>query len=323
MTPKSRKTKPRAPRPSPLPDIDEINAQLDAPIPPDAGDMRLIPIDTVRPDPDNPRHAQLSWKIVQTDPDELTDPQIRTEVREIASLASTLREIGQRQPIEVVIAGNIFRIVFGERRYWAARLCGLTTVKAIVLRQAPRNTPRVQHIENNQRRGIAFYRQILNIRAAVDREAALGTPLKEAKELQTLLGLGRTTAFRYWKCIDLPEDIDAMLASGTIHTLDEIEQLLTHPTAELRQNAIAQRGSDGPIAQASVPKRPSRAPRRRPGRPRTLISFGSTDNAKLAQYLFKRLAPGKRYLAIDFTNPDAVTLGWKQLLKSFEDKIQS
>ena len=101
--------------------IDRAASALEAPASPDSGEMRLVPVDEVRVDPGNPRRLNMRWNLLQGDPAEIDSAALRKEVETIHGLAQTFRMVGQRSPIEVVRDGAVKRIVFGERRYWAAR----------------------------------------------------------------------------------------------------------------------------------------------------------------------------------------------------------
>lgn len=93
--------------------------------------MRLLPLEDIVPDPDQPRRI--------FDPDELR------------SLADSIKEHGLLQPIVVTPKGKQFEIVAGERRYRAAKLAGLTKLQAIVRTLSAQHRLEVSIIENVQR----------------------------------------------------------------------------------------------------------------------------------------------------------------------------
>lgn len=294
---------------------------LDAPVSPDSGEMRLVPIDEIRVDPNNPRRLDLDWEILNQDPETIEDHRRRTDVEEIRGMAVTFRKVGQRSPCEVVRQGGIFRIVFGERRYWAARLAGMNTLKVVVLRAVPDNVPLIQLIENITHKHLPLYETILNIRSVIEREAELGQPVKDATDLIQRTGLARASAYRYSKYVQIPSDVDKALESGAISTHDELNALLKHPTAKARKEALARFLASGSLDDV-VPERPPAKPTRRAGgRPRTSISFGSTKNAKVAKLLFDILDPGGKHQNIDWNDASVVTKAWRTLLEALERRI--
>ena len=306
--------------------IEQAAGVLDAPISPDSGDMRLVPIDEVRVDPNNPRRLNVDWETVQQELESIEDPDKRKEIEAIQGLAQTIRRVGQRSPIEVVRDGGIKRVVVGERRYWAVRLAGLPSIKSIVLHAPPENVPLVQLIENIQRKEMPLWETILNIRLVVERENELGTPVKDATDLMNRAGLARTSAYRYWRYIDLPHDVEAVLENRSITTHDELTALLKIESPAKRKQALAQYLSGGPLSPktetAKTNQNSATKPRGR-GRPKTTISLGSTKNPSVAQHLFRKLDPKGDYSDTDWEDVGAVSKAWRSLLTKLEKQLGS
>lgn len=84
------------------------NTQRDAP----AGNVRQIPLQQLRPNPDQPRKHFAPEKITE--------------------LADNIRKRGVLQPILVRPIEAGFEIIAGERRYRAAQQAGLTTIPAVI-----------------------------------------------------------------------------------------------------------------------------------------------------------------------------------------------
>ena len=306
--------------------IEQAAGVLDAPISPDSGDMRLVPIDEVRVDPNNPRRLNVDWETVQQELESIEDPDKRKEIEAIQGLAQTIRRVGQRSPIEVVRDGGIKRVVVGERRYWAVRLAGLPSIKSIVLHAPPENVPLVQLIENIQRKEMPLWETILNIRLVVERENELGTPVKDATDLMDRAGLSRPTAYRYWRYIDIPSDVEAVLENRSITTHDELTTLLKIESPAKRKQAIAQYLSGGPLSPKTEPAKTdqsSKTKSRGRGRPKTTISLGSTKNPSVAQHLFKKLDPKGDYSDTDWDDVGAVSKAWRSLLTKLEKQLGS
>ena len=300
--------------------IDRAASALDAPASPDSGEMRLVPIDEVRVDPDNPRRLNMRWNLLQGDPAEIDSAALRKEVETIQGLAQTFRQVGQRSPIEVVRDGAVKRIVFGERRYWAARVAELPFVKAIVLRSAPQNVPLVQLVENIQHRQLPLYETVLNLRMVLEREAELGTPVTDATDLIARTGLTRATAYRYWRYMDLPDDVERLLQAGTLGSHDELTAVLKHPNAAQRKLAVERYLAGGSLSEKVVAPPAPQNPRRR-GRPKTTVSFGSTKNLRVVQHLFTTLDPDGGYAELDWQDVQAVSHAWKALLARLEERL--
>ena len=300
--------------------IDRAASALDAPVSPDSGEMRLLPIDEVRVDPNNPRRLNMTWDLLQGDPAEIDMAPLRKEVETIQGLAQTFRNVGQRSPIEVARAGAVKRIVFGERRYWAARVAGLPFIKAIVLRSVPQNVPLVQLVENIQHRQLPLYETVLNLRMVIEREAELGAPITDATDLMARTGLTRATAYRYWRYMDLPNDAERLLQLGTLGSHDELAAVLKHPNAAQRKRAVERYLAGGSLSEKVTESCAPQSPRRR-GRPKTTVSFGSTKNLRVAEHLFTTLDPDGDYAKLDWQDVAAISQAWKALLAKLEQRI--
>ena len=302
--------------------IGEAANALDAPTNPDAGDMRLLPMDEVRVDPNNPRRLNLTWEVLQVPFERVEPASARNEVEAIHGLAQTFRKIGQRSPIEVVRDGTVKRIVFGERRYWAARVAGLAYIKAIVLRRAPENIALVQLIENIQHKQMPLYETVLALRAVIERESELGSAVLDATDLMDRTGLTRATAYRYWRYLNLPEDVETLLATGILRTHDELGAILKHATPAEREAALARYLGGGSFG-ARLSENDARQKPRPRGRPRTTISFGTTKNPQVARHLFQTLDPDSDYEAVDWNDMAAVSAAWQELLAALENRLRT
>jgi ParB family chromosome partitioning protein len=140
---------------------------------------RLVPLDQVEPDPQQPRQTM--------DKDALRD------------LADSIRENGVLQPITVRWnpSAKIYRVITGHRRTAAARLAKLDAIPAIVQPENYDDRKTLQHqlVENIQREGIPPVEEARALQALIDtqglsqREVAkrLGKQVIYVNELLTIL----------------------------------------------------------------------------------------------------------------------------------------
>ncbi|MBQ6535352.1 MAG: ParB/RepB/Spo0J family partition protein [Firmicutes bacterium] len=96
-----------------------------------AEQVRQLAIDSVRPNPDQPR--------------KLFDPE------KLEELTASIRQHGVMQPLVVVERGGGYMIAAGERRWRAAQAAGLKEVPALVRQLDPRELAELSLIENLQR----------------------------------------------------------------------------------------------------------------------------------------------------------------------------
>lgn len=230
-----------------------FNRMAPAPV---AGTILKVPIEEIHPDPSQPRRT--------LDPESLEE------------LASSIRQLGVREPIHVVEAAGGYRILTGERRWLAARRAGLKAVPVIVERPMEEGEKfLLQLVENIQR-------EDLN---AVDRAEALKV-LRQKLHLRSWaavgerLGIGRRRVYQLLATTELPAEIQADIRSGRISEKDSRsyqgltaeQQLALHRlqrekrwrSAQLREAAALLR-EDPDLTPAEAASRIER--RRRPRQP--------------------------------------------------------
>jgi ParB family chromosome partitioning protein len=138
---------------------------------------RLINIEKIQPDPNQPRKTFEKGKL--------------------ESLAESIREIGGIiDPLTVAHdeKENVFRIISGERRYRAAKMAGLEKLPCIIKADEPKESLLLQLIANLQREDINPLEESAAIRSLVDRfgysQANVARILnKSASYISQILGL--------------------------------------------------------------------------------------------------------------------------------------
>lgn len=120
---------------------------LDALIPHEDGDLIEVDVESISPNPQQPR-----WDPVDSTLDEL---------------AASIREHGLLQPLIVSRSAGGYVLIAGERRWRAARMAGLRTVPVLVKEATPRERLEMALVENLQRRDLSpleeatAYRQLM------------------------------------------------------------------------------------------------------------------------------------------------------------------
>ncbi|HXV52631.1 MAG TPA: ParB/RepB/Spo0J family partition protein [Solirubrobacterales bacterium] len=152
---------------------------------------REVPIDLIRPNPDQPRRA--------FDPETIT------------TLATSIAEAGVIQPLIVrPLADGRYELIAGERRWRAAREAGLDAVPAMVRDEDAARRMQTALIEN-------VAREDLN---PVDEARACATLVEELglskEELAGRLGRTRPAISNLIRLLDLPDDVLELLAEGEL-----------------------------------------------------------------------------------------------------------
>ena len=137
-------------------------------------------------------------------------PRSNTYSKDIVSIAESIRRNGILQPISVRPLGDRYQIIAGERRWRAALSIGLAQVPVIVRDATDEQMLELALIENIQR-------EDLN---AIDRARAYRRYCDEfglkVDDVAERVGEDRTTVANYVRLLDLPEEVQGMLAQGTI-----------------------------------------------------------------------------------------------------------
>jgi len=203
-----------------------------APTAPKPGDVRLIPLDLLEPNPFQPRTS--------------IDPAALDE------LAQSIRLRGVLQPLLVrphpTIASR-YQIVAGERRWRAAGAAGLHEVPALVHAMDDTEAAAVALVENLQRQDL----DPLDEAEGYDRLLTRFAFTQEA--LGQAVGKSRSHIANTLRLLNLPEVVKAALRSGAI-TSGHARALLAHPSPETALRDVVGRQLSVRQTEALVTRQP-------------------------------------------------------------------
>jgi ParB family chromosome partitioning protein len=156
-----------------------------------AGDLRELPVEVIKPNPNQPR--------TKIDPESL------------AALASSIEANGVVQPLLVrPLPDGSYELIAGERRWRAAQAAGLAKVPAVVRDQELAERLQVALIEN-------MVREDLNPVDEARACAALVDELGLSKEdLARRVGRSRPAVSNLIRLLDLPDEALELLESGDL-----------------------------------------------------------------------------------------------------------
>src|SRR3954447_2071528 len=157
----------------------------------EAPELRELPLDLIKPNPDQPR--------------------TRFDAASIASLAASIADAGMVQPLIVRPLGDgRYELTAGERRWRAAREAGIQTVPAIVRDEAEAERLQTALIENMAREDL---NPVDEARAC----AALVEDLGLSKEeLARRLGRSRSAISNLIRLLDFPDEALSLLESSEL-----------------------------------------------------------------------------------------------------------
>lgn len=149
--------------------------------------------------------VQLPIERLQPNP---YQPRVNMDDKALASLVASIRRSGILQPITVRMRDGRHEIIAGERRWTAAKICGLATVPVVLRDADDEQMLELALIENIQR-------EDLN---PIDRAKAYKRFCSrfnfKADDLADRLGEDRSTVSNYLRILELSQSIQELVASG-------------------------------------------------------------------------------------------------------------
>ena len=292
----------------------------------------LIDIDRIEPDPGNPRALnitadELAWL---QDEDQIRavrmgeDPEARIGVLlDLRDLSDSIRANGVLQPIKVYRHGSGFRIAYGERRFWGARIARLSSIPALILGSRPARLRVLQLVENVQRSDLDLAARIRNVTGVLQELAEDGeaTPGR----LASTVGMSERMARRYVQVATGPSDVlDAVLASQIVKDL-KVAAALVGMDAEQRSFVLDRLGVGKSFAEAvgewSARPQDTHSEAKAVGRPRTKVTLGSTKNVALVRVIMEKLSQDGKLPDIAWDDYRAVAKAWQSLLAEIERSL--
>lgn len=175
--------------------------------------VRYIPINDIRPNPQQPRR--------------------RFDSESLQELAASIAAYGILQPITVRQQGAVYELVAGERRWRAARIAGLRQVPCLLARVDEEDAALLALIENLQRRDLDYMEEAAAIARLLRR---YGLSQQQAAEK---LGRSQSAVANKLRLLKLPEDTLRALRDGGC-TERHARALLRLEDPSLRQKALEQ-----------------------------------------------------------------------------------
>ena len=169
------------------------------------GLIEEVPVDSVRPHPDQPRK--------------------RFDEEELAGLSASIAKDGLLQPLLVRKSGDGYEIIAGERRWQASRMAGLSVVPVRVLEADDIRVCELAMIENLQRSDLNPIEEAYGYRRMME----LGD--KTQAEVAEAVSKGRSTIANSLRLLDLPERTQELLHEGVI-TAGHARAVLSVPSEE-------------------------------------------------------------------------------------------
>src|SRR5207244_803234 len=122
--------------------------------------------------------------------------------------------------IEVYKDGLKYRIVTGERRYWAALLAGQKSVPVRISQKPDEFILRyTQWVENINRQDLSLWEKFTNLILIADAYEKSNQREFNEQALQSLLGISNIQAYRYFCLLKADEKIIQLVQFGKLNNL--------------------------------------------------------------------------------------------------------
>lgn len=137
-------------------------------------------------------------------------PRRRFNESEIASLAESIREHEQLQPILVRVVDGRYQLISGERRLRATIHAGLTTIRAEVREANDRLVAELAIVENLQRKDLDAIEKAMSFRRYIDEHACT------QEDLAKRLKIDRSTIANLIRLLELPAELQTWVQNEKI-----------------------------------------------------------------------------------------------------------
>ncbi len=201
---------------------------------------RLIPIDQIDPNPDQPRQV----------------------MGDLSELMASIAEKGILEPLVVRHRGERFQIIAGERRYQAAIQVGLRELPVVIREVDETEMLELALIENLQRKDLTPFEEAEALQGLADRCAYTH------EDLARRLGKSRTSITESLALAHMPEDIRRLCRLADISSKSLLLQIVRQETPEKMTALLEKIASQGGATRQQLREATAKP---KPGRPKAFV----------------------------------------------------
>jgi ParB family chromosome partitioning protein len=201
---------------------------------------RMVPIDSVDPNPDQPRQA----------------------MGDLSELISSVAEKGIIEPLVVRQKGSRYQIVAGERRYHAAVQSGLTELPVVVRDVDDTEMLELALVENIQRKDLTAFEESEALQSLGQRCGYTH------EDLAKRLGKSRTSITESLSLASMPPEVRKVCRLAGITSKSVLLQIVRQGDPQKMLALVEQIASQGGTTREQV-RQQTKAPK--PGRPKAFV----------------------------------------------------
>jgi ParB family chromosome partitioning protein len=199
---------------------------------------RLIPVEDIEPNPDQPRQS----------------------LGDLSELIASIREKGVLEPILVRSVGGRFQIIAGERRYRAAIEAGLGELPCVIRETSDAEMMELALVENLQRKDLTPFEEADGLRVLAQRYGYTH------EEMAEKLGKSRSSITESLSLTAMPEEIRQLCRLADIQAKSVLLQIVRQGKSE-KMTALIERLQEAGSTRAEVRRLSQQKPEVRRGRP--------------------------------------------------------
>lgn len=217
--------------------VDALNVPTGTPI------GRLVPIDQVDPNPDQPRQV----------------------MGDLSELMASIAEKGVIEPLIVRQRGSRYQIIAGERRYQASVRVGLAEVPVVIREVDDNEIIEVALVENIQRKDLSPFEEAEALHSLAERCGYTH------EDMARRLGKSRTNITESLALAKMPDDVRNLCRLADISSKSLLLQVVRQDNKEKMIAFIEQLTKDGATGAITREKARKVASKPRPGRPKAYV----------------------------------------------------
>ena len=204
---------------------------------------RLIPIEEIAPNPDQPRQA----------------------LGDLEELTASIREKGVLEPLLVRRVGTQFQIIAGERRYRAAVEAGFSELPCVVRETSDAEMMELALVENLQRKDLTPFEEGDGLRVLVEKYGYTHEAMAEK------LGKSRTTITESLSLSAMPEDVRQQCRRADIQSKSMLLQVVRQGDSDKMLSFVDRLRRDGGSTRSDARRFAQKTEGRRRGRPKSYV----------------------------------------------------
>jgi ParB family chromosome partitioning protein len=204
---------------------------------------RLIPIEEIEPNPDQPRQA----------------------LGDLAELTASIREKGILEPLLVRRVGGRFEIIAGERRYRAAIEAGLEEVPCVIRESSDAEMMELALVENLQRKDLTPFEEADGLKVLAGKYGYTHEAMAER------LGKSRSSITESLSLGAMPEDVRQMCRLADIQSKSVLLQIVRQGPRDKMVALVERLGREGSTRVEARRMASKQDAKRGRGRPRHFV----------------------------------------------------